>query len=469
MIYLILILSLILRIISLDQSFWLDEAITATIARDLTVPEIFSQYLPLDNHPPFYLLLINLLFSFLPNTEFVARIPSVIFGLLTIYIIYLFTKQLIGQKAALLCSLLLATSPLHIYYSQEARMYSLNTLLVVLIMWIFIKYLKTGYDKFLFFYIGLSIILIYTDYLPYFIFLVTNLVIVILRRVNRPWILSQLILLVSFLPLLPIFTKQFFLGVGAIGVSDLFDLILGKFSYKTIPITLEKFVLGRIPIPEDTSIILIIIPVLIFTAICAVGILKSSKYEKTILNTWLFLPLALGLIFSLFIPIFQYFRFLFVLPAFYTLITKGIFEIQRKFAVVMVAVIVSINVFSTLIYLVNPHLQREQWKQTASWVARNVQEGKVLFASSDPFAPYIWYRKDHPEALGAFSGFYVKESDKYRVSQLARNRNRLLVFNYLQDITDPQKKLQTWILENEFKKTAANSFIGVGEIEVYER
>ena len=469
MIIIILILGFILRAINLNQSFWLDEAITATIARDLTIGEIFSQYLPLDNHPPLYLLMINFLFSFLPNNEIVARLPSVIFGVLLIFLAYLLTKELFNKTIADVASLLVATSPLLIYYSQEARMYMLNALLVAAIILFFIKYLKNSNKNFLIPYTFLSILLIYTDYLPYLIFLVLNIAVLFYKKLNKWWVLSQIIIIVSFLPWLPLFIKQIFLGVSSRGVSEIFDLILGKFTYKSLPITLEKFTLGRIPIPEDYTAILIALPVILFLALTLKGFKETKEQNKLVLSLWIIIPLSLGLFLSFFIPVFQYFRFIFVLPPIYILIALGIFSFKKVLKFIFLTVVIIINVLATFVYYLDPSLQREDWKGAIGWSLENVGDGKILFASSSPLPSYIWYRKYHPEAEGAFRGFYADSNDKQKVKLLISKKGKILVYVYLQDITDPDRNLQKWIEEENFKKTGSNAFIGVGEVQIYEK
>ena len=130
MIYLILFAALILRLTSLNQSFWLDEAAQATISQ-LPLKQInFS----VDFQPPFYYLFTHFWQQIGVQSENFLRFPSVFFGVLTIFFFYRFAKRILNHNAALVASFLLATSSYHIYFSQEYRMYSLLTLLI-LISW----------------------------------------------------------------------------------------------------------------------------------------------------------------------------------------------------------------------------------------------------------------------------------------------------------------------------------------------
>lgn len=476
MILFILLLALGFRIWNLNQSFWLDEAITATIARDLSLKNIFIQYLPLDNHPPLYLLIIHLLFQVLPNTEIVARIPSVLFGLLTIVFVYLLAKDLFNEKVGKVAALLLATSPLAIYYSQEARMYSLTAFLVVLMMFFFSKYLKKPKSPYLLGYFVTAIILVYSDYLPLLILIVTNILllyfsnqkIINLKKVWLPWILAHLGILIAFLPFLQIFIKQFTLGYQTRHFSEVFDAVLGKFSLKAMPLLAEKFVLGRIPVYFDKSILLIIVAMFLFWGLAFFGFLKSEKKFRSIVLLWFTVPLLLTYICSLFIPVFLYFRLLFVLPAFYLFVSLGINYLKPRWRILFLTGAVFVNIVSLFVYQTNPYLQREQWREAIAWVTKEVSDNDIiLFASSDPFAPYLWYQKGSLPAVGGFAGFYGSESDREKTLDLIRNKNKVYLFTYLQDITDPNRYMQTWIMGGNYVKTMAKPFIGVGSIDVY--
>jgi uncharacterized membrane protein len=56
--------------------------------------------------------------------EFVLRLPAAIFGCLALIVCYRLFHRLAGKRIALLATLLLALSPLHVMYSQEVRFYS---------------------------------------------------------------------------------------------------------------------------------------------------------------------------------------------------------------------------------------------------------------------------------------------------------------------------------------------------------
>ncbi|KPL24809.1 MAG: hypothetical protein AMJ93_01605 [Anaerolineae bacterium SM23_84] len=113
----------LLRFYSLAaESLWFDETYSVWVARHpvawhiaLSTQRIF---------PPLYYLCLHFWLG-LGSSEFVVRSLSVWLGLASIVAVYGLAKQLFDARVGLLSALLLAISPLHIWYSQEARMYIL--------------------------------------------------------------------------------------------------------------------------------------------------------------------------------------------------------------------------------------------------------------------------------------------------------------------------------------------------------
>jgi mannosyltransferase len=118
---------LLLRLYRLThQSFWNDEILTVHNASG-SVLEALSGNRD-RNIFPLYSLLIRGLLSLMP-AEFWLRLPSVLFGTLSIPVYYLLLRRWGGAALGLSGAALLAFSPFHVWYSQEARPYTLLLLL----------------------------------------------------------------------------------------------------------------------------------------------------------------------------------------------------------------------------------------------------------------------------------------------------------------------------------------------------
>lgn len=127
----ITLLGLALRAFRLDfQPLWWDEGYSVWFAN-----HPLGEMLRLtaeDVHPPLYYGLLggwSRLFGLAPTA---LRLFSLSAGILAVPLIYAVSRSLGGATAGLLAALLLAINPLHIYYSQEVRMYGLATLWALL-------------------------------------------------------------------------------------------------------------------------------------------------------------------------------------------------------------------------------------------------------------------------------------------------------------------------------------------------
>lgn len=136
--YLILGLATFLRINDLArQSLWADEGNSVALA-GRSFGEI-AQAAALDIHPPLYYWLLSLWTRIFGTSEVAVRSLSVVLGVATVWLVYLLGRRLFGRVAGLVAAFLLAMSPLHVYYSQEARMYALLAFWAALLMLGFVR------------------------------------------------------------------------------------------------------------------------------------------------------------------------------------------------------------------------------------------------------------------------------------------------------------------------------------------
>ncbi len=68
---------------------------------------------------------IGSLVSLVSYSDFAVRLPAAIFGILTVWLMFSIVTRLVGFRYGLFSGLLLALLPYHIYFSQEARPYSI--------------------------------------------------------------------------------------------------------------------------------------------------------------------------------------------------------------------------------------------------------------------------------------------------------------------------------------------------------
>jgi hypothetical protein len=126
----ILLIGLLLRLPLLGESLWYDEAFTARIA---TLPlDALPAAVAADVHPPGYYSLVWLWAHLIGSSALALRLPSLVFGLLSIYLVYrLVLAYGRPENEARLAALLLAMLPSAVYYADEARSYTLLLCLVL--------------------------------------------------------------------------------------------------------------------------------------------------------------------------------------------------------------------------------------------------------------------------------------------------------------------------------------------------
>src|SRR5215471_11393856 len=123
--WLIISVGALVRLYRLDaQSLWLDEGWQYFIASANSLSGVYARVLwPYPAHPPLSYL-INHLFLQVENSDFFLRLPSTLFGIGSLPLCYLLARRCASPLAAVCAVVVLALSPFHVWYSQEARMYA---------------------------------------------------------------------------------------------------------------------------------------------------------------------------------------------------------------------------------------------------------------------------------------------------------------------------------------------------------
>src|SRR5262249_50970686 len=92
-----------------------------------------------ENTPPLYFLLLSLWTRAFGSGEAAVRSLSVLAGALTVLALLLFGRSLAARPVAWTAAWLLAVSPLHIYFSREARNYALAGLIAAVMLFLLLN------------------------------------------------------------------------------------------------------------------------------------------------------------------------------------------------------------------------------------------------------------------------------------------------------------------------------------------
>ncbi|MFA6016683.1 MAG: glycosyltransferase family 39 protein [Patescibacteria group bacterium] len=391
-ILLVFFFAFLIRLIALNQSLWLDEAVTANIVKNFSFLQIINKFSPTDFHPPLYYLFMKLWTNFFGYSEIALRMPSVLFSLMTGYFVYL--------VGGIWAAVFFLFNPLIVYYSQEARMYMMATFLLTSALYFFVQFChpefisgsrnKFGMTKVK----GLVLMNLFLTlaFLTFYgsIFLIAPMLLYFLYKKNyKVFILNTLYFILITLLISPLLYKQLlFSKSGLIDVKN-WSLVLGKANIKNLLLIPIKFSIGRISFYPKWMYWGIAGG---WTGYVLYQILKiknqndKSKIKNIYLSYYLFIfPLILGFLVSFFIPMLQYFRFIYLIPIICLLLGFGLSG-QSKYNLGGYVLAGGFLIFS-MIYLLNPSFHREDWKG----LVNNLPKDKpvyMIMASSDPVKYY---------------------------------------------------------------------------------
>lgn len=311
----IILIGMVFRFYQLGfERIWLDEAVSIRIAKQSIETILFSKQ---DTaNPPLYCAILHFFIKY-NDSEFIARLPSAIFGTVSIPLIYLLGRYLFSIKEGLISAFLLSISSIHINYSQETRSYALMLFLTLMTITFFYKaYTQNNKNAWVGFTLS-AILLVYTHFFGFFVMIAISCFYFINEfdiskykfkssGKHKFVITSSIVFLLATSPIIIWVLQEFGYSSGhktwGMAQEGFFSIILTNFSSYSSPLTILFFVL------------------LVFGLIAS---FIHTKKPLSLLAVWLFLPLTTGYFLAGTMP-FQPRYLLFTLPAFLILISRGI-------------------------------------------------------------------------------------------------------------------------------------------------
>ncbi len=329
----ITLLGLGLRVARIDfQPLWFDEGYSIFFATR-ALPELFDRT-ALDIHPPLYYVLLQFWLNLSGSSAIAARLWSVCIGVAAIPVLYALARRLWrDSRVATISALLLALSPLHIYYSQEVRMYGLLLLMGLASTYFFARLLEQPSRLIGALYASVTAAALYTQYYAAFLIAFQILYIFMKRSdFHRRMICLWLAIGLLYLPWLVYAGLKLYVYVTskvAIESYAALDPLTFLFQHLT------AFSLGHLA--ELQWLALFAIP---YSALVWLGLVRSKDSTmpnsprshvfaspRLFLTLYLLIPLALGYLVNLrytFHPPRYERLLLFAAPAFYLIAARGI-------------------------------------------------------------------------------------------------------------------------------------------------
>ena len=213
----------VLRLYHLDTfDIWRDEAQTVFLARHSFPAGIVNALLHADVSPPLYYFLLHFWDQILAS-DWGLRFFSVIFGMVTIPLLYWVGLRLFDEEVAFLAALAGALSPHHIVVSRSVRMYTILPLISLLALYAVHRFVTAptkGNRSWLrsttwWGIVFLLTFVLYTHNVSVFLVLSLNAFFaweMVWRKDSRrllwPWIAAQLLVALLYLPWVPALFQQ---------------------------------------------------------------------------------------------------------------------------------------------------------------------------------------------------------------------------------------------------------------------
>lgn len=363
----IIILSLVVRLSDLTaEGIWLDEAVSAYNAMQ-PVEHILSF---VDTNPPLHLLVLHG-FTYFGSNGFWLRISSVLFGVLSVFLIYLVGKELFNPRVGLYASFILSLSSYHIFYSQEARPYALLAFLTLSSFYFFLTYLKVPRKRLSLGYLVSTIFLLYTHYFGLFVVLVQNLHVLRWGKA-RNWPFLQAILVLSFIP-------GIFLILRALEAFSIFWLS-------------PEFLIDILFLPNIFSGDKILTALFLLFSVAGIFLLwkGSRKRDISLLLMWMLVPILVPLTFSLYKVVILPKYVIFTSFPFFLLVAYSLDKLGRNPRVLLIGVIAVLSL--TSIGLQAQTQDKENWGTVLARVEDLPQQyTNIILEPGYNIHPYAYY------------------------------------------------------------------------------
>lgn len=412
----IVVVAFLLRIYRIgEQELWVDEAFSFHIA---TIPNWLGS-LSIDTNPPLYYLLLRAWIKIAGQSEAALRLLSAGLGTLFVMAAIWAGREFFTPSVGLWSGWFGAVAPLHIYYSQEARTYTLLSLALLLTYVMIWRALRKNTLKSWILVSACALFALYAHYFAILGLLSAAFLVLIWpekQQIKQPWLRiggAGLLAALLFLPWL--FLSFAFTPHSSDGIAWIQDVWERIPPLLAIPKSLELFGLGSqaglLPITMKQFNYLDFPPslrhlglVVIFLLGVWLAIPWGEKQfglpwmaqRKTWLWILLFFPLGTLWLLSFYRPLYVAGRYDFVaFPAFVILLGFALAKIQTIEEVgpllACIAALILLIPIGTKLYLYYQVPPLPDAQPTARFVDANVENGDVVVFTRLRGLPVFYY------------------------------------------------------------------------------
>lgn len=157
----VLALAALLRLPGLNAELWYDEIATLVISVRQPLASILTEFPGVNQHPLFSLA-SHASVAVFGEAPWSVRLPAVAFGVAAVWSVWAAGRQVLGRVEALAAAVLVATSSHHVWFSQNARGYTMLATFTLLSTVALLRLLERAERRDAVLYVGCAVAGVYT-------------------------------------------------------------------------------------------------------------------------------------------------------------------------------------------------------------------------------------------------------------------------------------------------------------------
>lgn len=487
----IVLTAFLLRVFMLgSQSLWLDEAIIYSQTKAASVAEVYSNVMHQEGHiGPLYHILNYLSCRAFGYSEWAMRLPSAIYGTLSVLLIYLIARSLWNDKVALLSCLFLAISPLHVWYSQEARMYSLWVMLTLATILVFIKMLDKK-SPYLWLLLTLCVSLSFWTYLnSVFVCLGLGLYLLISSGKHKlrwpAYALSIFVAGATYLPGIMALLNKPAIVVGGTRHTSVFDLAYTFYTFNvgttfgptlySIRASLKQAgAVATVCRTLSDNFFTIIPPMLFFGGLFVFAIYKAIKERKDssyrFILVLLFVPSAFIFAIAMLSRslAFNIRYVLCVLPFYLILLSVTLCRIRAEKRYILISIICVVCLLSLYNHYFNAEYAKLDFRSVVKYLHENMRDDDKTVILHEWARPIIEYY----DKTGTLSQYCIVQTDSLEAASSIIDQSRKIFYVKSAVIQQYDERLIAAIeklLSKDFVLVDSTNQVSHVQIDVYAR
>jgi len=463
------IFNFILKIIFLDtQQLALDEPFSVFFAQ-MDIQTIIKE-INNGNNTPFYFIILHYWIKLFGISPFAVRFLALIFASITGGVIFLIGNKSYNITTGIFSGFIYTFTTFHIYYSHEARVYSLFILLSSLSLYIFLLILNNPFKKKYFISLLIcNLILIYSHYLGFFIILTELIIIIFIKNFRVLW-KKYLILFIS---LFILYIPNIFVYFDRIHDFSTNGSWVKKPYLTEFYGNLNRF------INYKYSTFLLFIFIIIFLLIL-IKTKKISEYKNLLINTlnikiiflWFFIPYVIMFFISYKVPVFIDRYIVYCSIPFYVLIGY-FFAIlpNRYFRYFSISIFIAVLIITCNF---NPDNNRRP-KEVAQFIRDNHQLNKIYIIPDYAYRELLYYYNinyfiDYKNSVGLLNSenIYPIENKEKLIENLRISDTSVILIDCGYQFAKNNNDIYIYLNSN-YKLLKKEHFFEIYDIYFFER